>query len=54
LQVATFGADAAGDAASSGGTPDALTRRMKDIVFLGVTAAFFALSWLYVKSFDHI
>jgi hypothetical protein len=27
---------------------------MKDIVLIGVSVAFFALSWLYVKSFDHI
>jgi len=27
---------------------------MKDFVFVAVTVAFFALSWLYAKSFDHL
>jgi hypothetical protein len=25
---------------------------MKDLVFIGVSLAFFAVSWLYVKSLD--
>ena len=54
MQVATSAENAGGDAASAGGTADELGTLMKDIVFLGVTAAFFALAWLYVKSFDHI
>jgi hypothetical protein len=27
---------------------------MKDILFVGVTIAFFAMSWLYARSFDHL
>ena len=27
---------------------------MKDIVLLAVTVAFFAGSWLYTKSFEHL
>ena len=36
------------------GTVDAVTEGMKDIVFIGVTIAFFAVSWLYAKSFDRL
>jgi hypothetical protein len=36
------------------GTSDAQAARMKDIVFVVVTVAFFAVSWLYAKSFDHL
>jgi hypothetical protein len=27
---------------------------MKDLVFVAVTAAFFALAWIYTKSFDRL
>jgi len=27
---------------------------MKDLIFIGVTVAFFAVGWLYAKSFDRI
>ena len=27
---------------------------MKDFVFVAVTVAFFAVSWVYAKSFDHL
>ncbi len=27
---------------------------MKDIIFLAVTVAFFAVSWLYTKSLDRL
>jgi len=27
---------------------------MNDFVFVAVTVSFFALSWLYAKSFDHL
>jgi hypothetical protein len=27
---------------------------MKDIVFVVVTLAFFGISWIYAKSFDHL
>jgi len=27
---------------------------MKDLLFVGVTLAFFALSWLYARSFDRL
>jgi len=27
---------------------------MKDIVFIVVTLAFFGVSWIYAKSFDHL
>ncbi|HEV3030972.1 MAG TPA: hypothetical protein VG319_04980 [Polyangia bacterium] len=40
--------------ASDTGTPDARTGRMKDFVFVAVTVAFFAVSWLYAKSFDRL
>jgi hypothetical protein len=40
--------------ASAIGTPDAQPGRMKDFVFVVVTVAFFAVSWLYAKSFDHL
>jgi hypothetical protein len=40
--------------ASDTGTPDAQPGRMKDFVFVVVTVAFFAVSWLYAKSFDHL
>jgi hypothetical protein len=36
------------------GTFDAVHRRMKDIVLIGVSVAFFALSWLYAQSFDRL
>jgi hypothetical protein len=37
------------------GTPDALSSGvMKDIVFVAVTLAFFWVSWVYAKSFDHL
>jgi hypothetical protein len=37
------------------GTPDAVRReQMKDIVLIAVTVAFFALSWIYARSFDHL
>jgi hypothetical protein len=52
-------------APSEGGTaravcnPDTLnparTRiRMKDLLFVVITVAFFALAWVYAKSFDHL
>lgn len=35
------------------GTRDARSlAQMKDIVLIGVSVAFFALSWLYARSFD--
>jgi hypothetical protein len=27
---------------------------MKDLLYIGATIAFFAVSWLYAKSFDHL
>jgi len=27
---------------------------MKDVVFICVSVAFFALSWVYARSFDHL
>jgi len=27
---------------------------MKDVIYIGLTAAFFAVAWLYAKSFDHL
>jgi len=27
---------------------------MKDFIFIAATVAFFAVSWLYAKSFDHL
>jgi hypothetical protein len=33
---------------------DAQAACMKDIVYVVVTVAFFAVSWLYAKSFDHL
>jgi len=27
---------------------------MKDLLFVGVTVAFFALAFVYAKSFDHL
>jgi len=27
---------------------------MKDIVLIGVTVAFFAISWLYARTFDRL
>ena len=33
---------------------DAQPGVMKDFVFVAVTVAFFAVSWLYAKSFDHL
>jgi hypothetical protein len=36
------------------GTPDALRVGMKDIVLILVSIAFFATSWLYARSFDHL
>jgi hypothetical protein len=29
-------------------------QRMRDIVFIGATVAFFAMSWLYARSFDRL
>jgi hypothetical protein len=51
--------DSVGDAPEDGGlghgTPDAReTSVMKDLVFVGVTVAFFALAWLYTKSLDRL
>jgi hypothetical protein len=31
-----------------------LRRHMKDIVFVGLTVVFFALSWLYVKGLERL
>jgi hypothetical protein len=28
--------------------------RMKDLVLIGVAVAFFALSWIYARSFDRL
>ena len=37
------------------GTSDALPRgQMKDLVLIGVSLAFFALAWVYARSFDHL
>ena len=36
------------------GMADASSAGMKDLILIGVTVAFFAVSWLYVKSFDRI
>jgi hypothetical protein len=37
------------------GTPDAVgLMQMKDIVLIGVAVAFFALSWIYARSFDRL
>jgi hypothetical protein len=36
------------------GTFDAFGGGMKDVVFIAVTIAFFAVAWLYAKSFDHL
>jgi len=27
---------------------------MKDLLFIGITVAFFAVAWLYAKSFEHL
>ncbi|HMF39966.1 MAG TPA: hypothetical protein VKQ32_04700 [Polyangia bacterium] len=41
--------------AGSDGTADALTStQMKDLVLLGLSVAFFALAWVYARSFDHL
>ncbi|HEY2729098.1 MAG TPA: hypothetical protein VGK52_04100 [Polyangia bacterium] len=40
--------------ASGNGTPDAQPGRMKDFVVVAATVAFFAVAWLYAKSFDHL
>jgi hypothetical protein len=45
---------ARGSASERRGTPDALVPRMKDIVFVVVTIAFFAVGWLYAQSFDRL
>jgi hypothetical protein len=29
-------------------------RHVKDILYIGLTVAFFAVSWLYAKSFDRL
>jgi len=31
-----------------------IRRRMKDLLFAGVTLAFFALGWLYVRALDRV
>jgi hypothetical protein len=31
-----------------------LPQYMKDLVFVAVPVAFFALAWLYATSFDHL
>jgi len=31
-----------------------LRRQMKDLLLLAVSVAFFALTWAYVRSFDHL
>lgn len=31
-----------------------LFTRMKDLVFVGVTLAFFALGWIYVRALDRL
>jgi hypothetical protein len=31
-----------------------LTRPMKDLLFVAATGAFFALAWIYTKSFDRL
>jgi hypothetical protein len=28
--------------------------QMKDLLLIGLSAAFFALAWAYVRSFDHL
>jgi hypothetical protein len=41
--------------AGARGTTDALSRgEMKDLVFIGVTVAFFALAWVYARAFDRL
>jgi hypothetical protein len=30
------------------------TQPMKDLLFVGLTVAFFAVSWLYARTFDHL
>jgi len=27
---------------------------MKDLVLMGISVAFFALAWVYARSFDHL
>jgi hypothetical protein len=27
---------------------------MKDLIYLGITLAFFGIAWAYAKSFDHL
>jgi hypothetical protein len=43
-------------AVRTGACPTRTPKRiaMKDLLFVAVTAAFFALAWVYVKSFDHL
>jgi hypothetical protein len=36
------------------GTADALFAGMKDLLFVGVTLAFFALGWIYVRALDRL
>jgi hypothetical protein len=36
------------------GISDALPPLMKDLVLIAVTVGFFAVAWLYVRSFDRL
>lgn len=50
-----FPTDAARESRPVAGTPSAqYLTVMKDVLFIVVTAAFFALSWAYTKSFDRL
>jgi hypothetical protein len=43
-----------GFAASARGTSDADPGVMNDLVFVAITVAFFALAWIYARSFDRL
>jgi hypothetical protein len=36
------------------GTSRAVDHPMKDLLFVAVSGAFFALAWIYTKSFDRL
>ena len=55
LQTATVARPRDGKAASRGGTSRALfDSAMKDLVYVGMTLAFFWIAWAYAKSLDHL
>lgn len=39
---------------SAGGISDALLSGMKDLVLIAAAVGFFAVAWLYVRSFDRL